>query len=152
MGSFLFIFEAWLIVAYCSDFKRNFCETLRRQNLLCAQQQAELWVKMLPAHPHFSWKPCDETKGGGRKLQTVCGGGGGGILLRPCCFTFLCKVLCGGGLVLILVCFLLEYSLIYWLSKFVLGLCVSVQLTLFGCSVFSVFASWVCLQCVFGSC
>lgn len=29
-------------------------------------------VGKFPAPPHFSWKPCDETKGGGRKLNGLC--------------------------------------------------------------------------------
>lgn len=50
-------------------------------------------VGMFPAPPHFSWRPCDETNGGGRKLNALC------VCVIICvlpgahCFTSLCESL-----------------------------------------------------------
>lgn len=62
-----------------------------------------------PAPPHFSWKPCDETKTGGRKrnaLCDVCKVCDTCVLPEAHCFTSLCEILFRLWFGLRLVCFL----------------------------------------------
>lgn len=54
-----------------------------------------------PVPPQFSWKPCDETKGGGRKLNALCDlcVFDTCVLPEAHCFSSLCEIFSGCGLV-----------------------------------------------------